>query len=221
MLRYLVGVALVTRSVLAFDVMLDIGHTPTKYGALSANCEKEYNYNVALGRYLLKHLANHATIKATITPQREICFKERYRSSIQKDLFLSLHHDSVQERFIKRDKFGCPSSNHASGFSIFISRKNPYFKESWKYAKKLGEALVEQGLTPSLHHAEKIQGENRELLDRRLGIYVFDDLKVLKNAKAPAILFEAGVIVNPIDEEAVQSDGYKNKIGTAISHTLE
>ncbi len=218
MLRYFVGVALLTRSVLAFDLMLDIGHTPTKYGALSANCEKEYNYNVALGSYLLKHLANHSRIKVSMMAEREISFQERYKSSTQKDLFLSLHHDSVQERFIKRDKFRCPSSNYASGFSIFISRKNPYFKESLEYAKNFGEALLKQGLTPSLHHAEKISGENRELLDRKLGIYVFDDLKVLKNAKAPAILFEAGVIVNPTDEEAVKSDEYKSKIGKAILH---
>lgn len=36
---------------------------------------------------------------------------------------------------------------------------------------------------PSLHHAEPIHGENRELLDTTLGIYRFDDLTVLKKTR--------------------------------------
>lgn len=221
MFRCLASIVFIAKATFAFDLMLDIGHTPSKSGAMSASCEKEFNYNIALGDYLLKHLANSSAIKIYVLPQSEISFQERYESSAQKDLFLSLHHDSVQERYIQRNSLGCPTTNHATGFSIFISRKNSYFKKSYDYAQRFGEALVKQGLTPSLHHAEKIQGENRELLDRRLGIYVFDDLKVLKNAKAPAILFEAGVIVNPVDEAILKRDEYKSKIVKAISVAFE
>jgi N-acetylmuramoyl-L-alanine amidase len=221
MLRYLASIVLIAKPIFAFDLMLDIGHTPSKFGAMSASCEKEFNYNIVLGSYLLKHLANGSAIQMSMLPQSEISFQDRYESSAKKDLFLSLNHDSVQERYIARNSLGRPTTNYASGFSIFISRKNMYFKKSLDYAQKFGEALVKQGLTPSLHHAEKIQGENRELLDQRLGIYVFDDLKVLKNAKSPAILFEAGVIVNPVDEAIVKRDEYKSKIVKAISLAFE
>lgn len=221
MFRCLASIVFIAKATFAFDLMLDIGHTPSKSGAMSASCEKEFNYNIALGDYLLNHLANSSAIKIYMLPQSEISFQERYESSAQKDLFLSLHHDSVQERYIQRNSLGCPTTNQAIGFSIFISRKNNYFKKSYDYAERFGEALLKQGLTPSLHHAEKIPGENRELLDRRLGIYVFDDLKVLKNAKSPAMLFEAGVIVNPVDEAIVKRDEYKSKIIKAILLAFE
>jgi N-acetylmuramoyl-L-alanine amidase len=213
--------SLIGMQLYSFDIMIDIGHTPSKSGAISASCAKEYDYNKALGNYLIKHLSQNSTVNISMLTQTEVSFQDRYTSSIGKDLFLSLHHDSVQERYIQRNSFGCPNTNHAAGFSIFISRKNPYFDKSLDYAQRFGEALVKQGLTPSLHHAEKIQGENRELLDRRLGIYIFDDLKVLKNAKSPAILFEAGVIVNPVDEAMVKRDEYKSKVSKAISSAFD
>lgn len=70
-------------------------------------------------------------------------------------------------------------------------------------------------MKPTLHHAEKIAGENRELLDPINGIYVFDDLVVLKNSDAPAVLLEAAVIVNPDDEKKASSSQYQNKIAEA------
>ena len=83
-----------------------------------------------------------------------------------------------------------------AGFSIFVSQRNPRYEESLRCAKAIGEALVAAGEKPSLYHAEPIAGENRPLLDRRLGVHRFDGLAVLKTATMPAVLVEAGVIVN-------------------------
>lgn len=202
-----------------FNLVLDIGHTPSKTGAKSSTCEQEYSYNRNLSFYLLSSLKNVNNINTNLSSEydrQDITFEERYQSTVGKNLFLSIHHDSVQKRYLHFNENGCPSSDHASGFSIFISRKNPYFKESLSFAKKLGQSLVSEGLHPSLHHAEKIEGENRELLDKKLGIYLFDDLKVLKNAHCPAVLFEAGIIVNPSDEKLIKSDDFKEKITKSI-----
>jgi N-acetylmuramoyl-L-alanine amidase len=209
-------------NLLAFDIVLDIGHTPSKAGAVSATCEKEYNYNRALSLYIMDSLKNNNNITLSLSSQyqkHEMSFQDRYQSSIGKDLFISIHHDSVQKQFLHLNADGCPTSNYASGFSIFISRKNPYFAQSLLYAKKLGNGMLIAGFHPSLHHAENIAGENRELLDSQLGIYIFDDLKVLKNSKSPAILLEAGVIVNPAEEMNAKTTIYKEKISKAIAHT--
>lgn len=202
----------------AFDLVLDIGHTPSKTGAISATCQQEYNYNRDLSLYIIDSLKNN-NINFSLSSQyqkQEISFQDRYQSSIGKNLFISIHHDSVQKQFLQFNAHKCPSSSYASGFSIFISRKNLYFAQSLSYAKKLGKGMLKVGLHPSLHHAENIAGENRELLDSQLGIYVFDDLKVLKNAKSPAILLEAGVIVNPTEEITIKTNAYKEKISRAI-----
>jgi len=213
-MRLLKLIILLTLLSSAFELTLDVGHTPSKFGTISSSCKKEYDYNLALAKHITNYLKAQK-IKPRLS-YGEITFEDRYASSDQKDLFLSIHHDSMQEQFIKRDKNNCPSSNYASGFSLFVSSKNPQHEKSLRYAKKIASSLVKQGYKPSLHHAENIAGENRVLLDKQLGIYLFDDLKVIKNAKSPAVLLEAGVIVNPMDEQRVQTQKFMNDISSSI-----
>ena len=78
-------------------------------------------------------------------------------------------------------------------------------------------ALVAAGEKPSLYHAEPIAGENRPLLDRRLGVHRFDGLAVLKTATMPAVLVEAGVIVNPDDEARVARPDTIERMARAIA----
>jgi len=218
-MRLLIILIFLNISCSAFELTLDVGHTPTKFGATSCSCKKEYNYNLALAQHITSYL-NINKIKPNLS-YGEITFEDRYASSDKKDLLLSIHHDSMQEQFIQRDKTNCPSSNYASGFSLFVSSKNPQYEKSLQYAKKIGSSLVKQGYKPTYHHAENITGENRVLLDKRLGIYIFDDLKVLKNAKSPAILLEAGVIVSPMDEQRVQTPKFMNDISLAILKAIK
>ena len=71
-------------------------------------------------------------------------------------------------------------------------------------------------MTPTLHHAETIPGERREVLDKKLGIYRFDDLVVLKSARMPAVLVEAGVIVNRNEELLLRSADHQKKLASAL-----
>lgn len=146
---------------------------------------------------------------------------ERTRKSNKSRLLLSLHHDSVQPQFLygKSHVHGY-CSKKAKGFSIFVSRKNPHYDESVRYAEALGTALLERGLIPTLHHAEPITGENSEILISDKGIYVFDDLTILKNAKSPALLFEAAVIVHPQEALISDTDEYRRIIAEAVYEML-
>ena len=65
---------------------------------------------------------------------------------------------------------------------------------------------------PTLHHAEKIPGEGRKLMDKDLGLYEFDDLIVLKTAAMPAVLLECGVIVNRSEEASLQTPEIQHRI---------
>ena len=66
-------------------------------------------------------------------------------------------------------------------------------------------------MTFTTHHAENINGERRQIVDSERGVYRYDQLMVLKNTGAPAVLLEAGVIVNR-DEEAVLSSPDRQKL---------
>ena len=119
-------------------------------------------------------------------------------------LLLSLHHDAVQPLYLLQWSVNGRVQHYSDrfhGYSVFISGKNAHANESKQYATMLGEALLSEGLTPSLHHAEKIHGESRTLINARIGLYRFDDLEVLKAAPMPAGLLESAVIVNRAEEQ--------------------
>src|SRR5262249_16246634 len=80
-------------------------------------------------------------------------------------------------------------------------------RESLDFARLLGKELSDRGLKFSDHHSENIPGERREILDKERGVYRFDQLIVLKATKAPAVLLEAGVILEPERETSIWGFG--------------
>ncbi len=86
-----------------------------------------------------------------------------------------------------------------------MSRLNSHTESSLKCASAIGAALRGAGFRPSRYHADPIVGENRPFADEANGVHYFDNLAVLKTASIPALLFEAGVIVNR-DEELRMRD---------------
>jgi N-acetylmuramoyl-L-alanine amidase len=210
-------------SAYASDLILNSGHNSQNFGATSCSGRKEYEYNRELSSAVEKYLESKGK-SVTLTTGSNLSNQSlKYIDGLKTEhkLFLSIHHDSVQPQFVIKDKkTGGYCSDKASGFSLFVSTKNPKYGQSLFYAQRLGEALLRLGFKPTLHHAEQIPGESRVLIDSKLGIYVFDDLFVLKNNNIPAVLFEAAVIVNPVDEQRALSKDFKNQISEAIYEML-
>jgi N-acetylmuramoyl-L-alanine amidase len=208
-------------------VALDIGHSIKDPGAYSARGVGEYYFNRAIAAALLRSLKKFGEVDAfIINPQgASISLAERTRQAANKraTLFLSIHHDSVQRRYVKEwtvDGKTRLYSDNFSGFSVFVSRKNRKFAQSLKFARLLGEAMIARGFSPTLHHAEKIPGEGRTLLDKNLGLYEFSDLVVLKTAAMPAVLLECGVIVNRSEETSLQKPEIQERIADAAAEAI-
>jgi N-acetylmuramoyl-L-alanine amidase len=136
------------------------------------------------------------------------------------DLFLSLHHDSVQPHYLQKWQAADGShqnfSDRFAGYSVFFSRFSPAAAASEQFARALAAAMFATGARPSLHHNEPIAGEGRPLLDSRTGVYQFDELAVLRSSTIPAILLEAGVIVNRLEEQRVSTEMFRRKVAGAI-----
>ncbi|MBO4334229.1 MAG: N-acetylmuramoyl-L-alanine amidase [Desulfovibrio sp.] len=202
------------------DLILDPGHSPGKPGATSCSGLPEYQFNDQLVSTIERFLAERGlACDVTRRGREELSLKERGAKARGHKLFLSVHHDSVQPVYLER-MHGQLCSRKAHGYSLFVSQKNAFFETSLLYARVLGELLVAMGFQPSTHHGEAIKGENRPLLDPRLGIYQFDDLVVLKTSEAPAILLEAAVIVHPDDERLAQHPAFQRAIAEAVVQTL-
>jgi N-acetylmuramoyl-L-alanine amidase len=206
-----------------FPVAVDIGHTVEDPGATSARGIPEFVFNMALGRDVEKALSEAGfparRIIVSGKGKEQLARRVAAAAALSPALVISIHHDSVQERYLEDWRFaGMPLrySDRFSGFSIFVSRASPLFEEGLAFARELGRTLVAAGLRFSSHHAERIAGENRETLDGEAGVFEFRNLRVLKQPAAPAILFEAGIIVNRAEEIDLASPARRQLTATAI-----
>ena len=208
-----------------FSIVIDVGHTPQAPGATSARGVSEFMFNLnlahAVGAILAKAGFSATKVMETSGLGSSQLFDRAARANAAKpDLFLSLHHDSVQQRYLSQWTYEGRSleySDKFSGYSIFVASNNTFSKLSLAFATRLSDALLAGGLSYSLHHAANIEGENRTLLDASRGIYSYDGLIVLKQTRAPAVLLEAGVIVNRAEEQLLSTPAYQARIAGAIA----
>ena len=202
-----------------FLVAIDIGHTKNHSGAVSARGVPEYEFNRRMSRELFDSMQSAAQFHSLlINPAGgDIGLVKRAQVANEHaaDLFLAIHHDSVKDQFLKNWEFSGKTLKYCDdfhGYSIFFSRKNVAATRSRDFAMKLGEELLKAGFTPTLHHVAQ---EHRPIIDPEKGVYAFDDLLVLKNAKMAAVLLECGVIVNRNEEQELNSPPYRTKmVGT-------
>lgn len=210
-----------------YVVAIDVGHTKASPGAISVSGRPEYEFNREIARQLEERLKETngdggATIRPfVISSEKPMALPARTKIAASKnaDLFVSIHHDSAQDKYLeerevngKEERF----TNEFSGYSVFVSRKNPHYDESFDVARRIGRAMQINGFKFAKHHHEQIAGENRPFADEAAGVYAFDDLVVLKTATMPAVLVECGVIVNPKEEQALLTKERQAAITSAI-----
>ncbi len=215
-------------------VMLDPGHDPVHRGAVSVRGIDEVVYNDAFAGLLASRLED-AGFRVALTrglegpdaaPGAELDLDARARAAGERGawLLLSIHHDSAQPQLLEPlDSGGSPAfraRRPIRGYSVFVSGRNARYAASRRVAQAVAKELLALGRPPTLHHAEPIPGEGRPLLDARLGLYRFDDLKVLRLAPCPAVLVELGVLVDDEDEAYVSDPGHREALVDAIVRAL-
>ena len=205
----------------AQTVALDVGHSLAAPGAMSSRGREEFGFNRELALEIEGELKKEGLktllIGADGAQNRLGARGARARGT---DFFLSVHHDSVQPHFIERwehEGRNLGFSDRYSGFSLFVSRKNKAPRASLACASAIGAALRGAGFRPSLYHAERIPGESKPFADRANGVHYYDNLAVLKTAASPAVLLEAGVIVNRAEELALGELETRRRIASAVA----
>src|SRR5258708_31897644 len=106
-------------------------------------------------------------------------------------------------------------SDRCAGSSLFVSRRSAFVRPSLACASAIGEAMRRAGFSPSLYHADPIPGESKPFADRTNGVHYYDNLVVLKTARAPAVLLEAGAVVNRVAELEAPSADRRKRIAAA------
>jgi N-acetylmuramoyl-L-alanine amidase len=213
-----------------FRVIVDVGHSAEVPGATSARGVPEYEFNLGLATQIEKSLLRAGFRKAhlLITPgpaRRGLFGRVTKANNMPGDLFISVHHDSVPERFIeaweyegKRQRY----SDRFRGHSIFVSYENPEVQPSYQFAQLLGTELKASGLRYTPHYSDPIMQERRrDLLDPKVGVYRFDHLIVLKETRMPAVLLEAGSIVHREEELDMGKPERRALIAGAVTKAVE
>lgn len=213
-----------------FRVLLDVGHTAEEPGAISVRSMTEYDFNLRLAREIERALLEagfaKTALQVTSGPARGALIKRVVdANAANADLLLSIHHDSVPDWLLQHmDEEGGPKrfNDRFKGHSIFVSYENADRAGSLQFAKMLGRALREKGLQFTPHYTEKfMRSRRRQLLDKETGIYRFDKLYVLRAARMPAVLFEAGLIINPVEEAILASEERQKVIAAVVKDAVE
>jgi N-acetylmuramoyl-L-alanine amidase len=207
-----------------FKIAIDSGHTFEATGTTSARGVPEHEYNLQLAKRIERTLVDGGFSRTTlITVQglgrAQLMKRAERANALGVDLFLSIHHDDVQNFYHEKWIYSGAThlfSDRFSGYSLFVSRKNRHYEDSLIFAKLLGAALMGHGMRYSSHHTEAIPGEGRQLLDRQVGVYLYDQLVVLKSTEATAVLLEAGIIVNRVEELVLSSPEGRVSISAAV-----
>jgi len=212
-----------------FRAVVDVGHTAEVPGAMSARNAPEYEFNLRLAKVVVQDLMDAGFAKALLLvtdgpTMAGLAKRVNAANNYAADLFLSIHHDSVPDRFLEDWEYdGKPShfSDRFKGHSIFISSDNPEFKESLQFARFLGHQLKDRGLQYTPHYTEAFMGNRRrELVDAEVGVYRYDQLVVLRSTQMPAALLEAGSIINRDEELALATPERQALIGAAATDAV-
>ena len=129
------------------------------------------NRSAAGRRWIYQDGSSSYARVGTGQPDRSVTVANRLSAS----LFLSIHHDSVPDKFLENWEYeGQPShfSDRFKGHSLFVSFENPNLKSSFLFARLLGGQLKDRGLQYARQYAEEFMGRRRrELLDAVTGVY--------------------------------------------------
>jgi N-acetylmuramoyl-L-alanine amidase len=207
-----------------------VGHTATSPGADSARGVPEYEFNLKLADVVAQSLHEAGfdkTVRLITSGAKFPSLFERARTAnkLQADLFISIHHDSVPDNLKetwqyegKRNYF----SDRFSGYAIFVSNDNVDHAGSLAFGHSLGQELQKRGLHYTPHYTLPLMGRYRhELIDEEAGVYRYDHLRVLHSTLMPAVLLEAGSIMNRQEELELATPERRLMVAEAVTAAVE
>ncbi len=208
-------------------VAIDAGHGPKSPGATSASGQPEYAFNKRLAAAVKDALVQAGFAKAFLIDPVGTDLPPAGRAAranaAKAGLLISIHHDSAQPQFFTTAVIDGQTRrvcDRFAGYGVFYSGRNKQAASSLELAKAIGRELAASGLPFSPHHAADIPGEGRPIADPIAGVYRYDGLAVLHAANMPAVLVEAGVIVNPAEEQALLTPARQTQTAQAIARAV-
>jgi N-acetylmuramoyl-L-alanine amidase len=190
----------------------------------------EYAFNLQLARQIKEMLVGAGFDKtvliiSTKAPPAGLFERANIANRLPADLFISIHHDSVPDNLIHTWQYEGQDQQYNDdypGYALFISNDNADRAGSLLFGKFLGKALQARGLQFTPHYTLPLMGHRRrQLLDADAGVYRYDQLVVLRYTRMPALLLEAGSIVNRQEELELATPERRTLTSEAVAAAVE
>jgi N-acetylmuramoyl-L-alanine amidase len=213
-----------------FRIVLDVGHTAQSEGAISARNVAEFVFNLRLAQRIEEKLKaeGFAETKLLLTEGKarsSLVRRVAAANNLPANLFLSIHHDSVPNKFLEDWEFEGKKSHFSdrfSGYSVFVSHNNADFRTSLSFAELLAKEMKAQGMQYAEQYTQPIMGRYRHpLLNKETGVYSYDELVVLRKTRMPAVLLEAGSIINRDEELRMNSSERRDIISSGVTAAVK
>ncbi len=212
---------LACQTLAAAEVAVDVGHTLTDPGAISARGRAEFEFNRELAAQLVPALQSRGlSVRPVNFDGRIASLRDRPAAAAGSDFFISVHHDSVQPEWLERWQWHGTEQTYSdrySGFSLFVSRDNPEPATSLLCASAIGARLQRLMFQAATHHANSLPGRERPYADAQNAVHYYDNLVVLYRTTLPAVLFEAGLIKHREEELALRDPQRQARMADAIA----
>jgi N-acetylmuramoyl-L-alanine amidase len=213
-----------------FRIVLDVGHTAESEGASSARNVAEFTFNLRLAQRIEEKLKaeGFGETRLLLTEGKarsSLVRRVAAANNLHADLFLSIHHDSVPNKFLQDWEFEGKKSHFSdrfSGYSVFVSRDNPDFKTSLVFAELVAREMKAEGLQYARQYSQPIMGRYQHpLLNKETGVYSYDQLIVLRKTRMPAVLLEAGSIINRDEELKMDSPERRDIVSSGVTAAVK
>ena len=200
-------------------IAVDVGHTLEASGATSARGRTEFEFNRQFADHLVEALRSRGLRVEMINADGRIAsLKARPQAADGAAFFLSIHHDSVNAAELRPwvwEGRELDYNDDFAGHSLFVSRDNPDTARSILCARTIGARLQRLGFEPTHKN-----GRRRAYADREHAVHYYDGLAVLRHARMPAVLFEAGVIKNREEEVLLRDPARQARMADGIATAL-
>lgn len=200
-------------------VAVDVGHTVSAPGAISARGRTEREFNLELALRVVQALRDRGLRAKLVNADGMIeSLEARPATAPDADFFLSIHHDSVSEWELETWVWQGREQTYSDrwqGHSMFVSRRNQDLARSLICGSTIGARMQRMGFVPTEKNARR-----RDYADPLHAVHYFDNLIVLYRAQQPALLFEAGVIKHREEELLLRDPKRQARMADAIATGL-
>ena len=209
-------------------ILVDVGHSLSRSGAVSARGRTEFEFNRDMARAITAAIRRSGISNVILFNEEgaNMSIAERVRriNALRPLLVISVHHNSMYPKYLKtwlwqgKQRLYC---EHYRGASVYFSQENDFAGQSRAIATDLRLQMAKAGMNLYQHPEFELRKKGIVAFPGQAGFYRYDSLGVLRGPDCPAVLLECGMIVNRDEELLLRDKAYQRKLAMVVAQSVK